>query len=41
MNIKPSLPVEVLLEDVPAAVAAMVDARAAIVRRLANARECA
>jgi valyl-tRNA synthetase len=39
MNIKPSLAVEVVLDDVPAAAAAMVSREAAIVRRLANARE--
>jgi valyl-tRNA synthetase len=39
MNIKPSLGVNLVLEDVPAAPAAMLEREVAIIRRLANARE--
>ncbi len=39
MNIKPSLGVELVLEDVPAAAAAMLERETVIIRRLANARE--
>jgi len=39
MNIKSSLPVDLVLENVPAAVAAMLFREAPIVKRLTNARE--
>jgi valyl-tRNA synthetase len=39
MNIKPSLGVELVLEDISAATAAMLEREIIIIRRLANARE--